>query len=183
MSQKLPPLPHEVMGVLIGFSEDRQLNYNTGPSPEDGYSVHINTAHGPLEFGYFTLVDIDGLAAAELVRAKIREKLTRGLRGQEMLTNLMRDQLAQFEPNQATMLIEATFTGADSSLGYQRGQRYTLRLASHNGTVVQREDGSGKCPYASLSAFLMNWTNVQVLSRPLSEDPAVPIGTVTRPKQ
>lgn len=63
------------------------------------------------------------------------------------------------------MTIQATFTGTDGSMGYRTGQQYTLKLATTHGVAVTRVDGSGKCPYASLSAFLANWDQVKVISR------------------
>lgn len=67
------------------------------------------------------------------------------------------------------MVIEATYTGAHGSMGYQRGQRYVLLVQNRDGMDVQREDGTGKCPYGSLSAFLHSWTDISVISRPVTE--------------
>lgn len=56
--------------------------------------------------------------------------------------------------------MKARFKGSDGSLGYQVGRIYDLRVyGSTPGTFasVSRIDGSGRCPYASLDAFLRNW--------------------------
>lgn len=58
-------------------------------------------------------------------------------------------------------VVKAQFKGADGSLGYIRHQVYELRIyAERPGApiTISRFDGSGKCPYASLEAFLANWT-------------------------
>lgn len=61
------------------------------------------------------------------------------------------------------MIITATFTGANS-LGYENGKEYQLKVANLQGISVKRLDGTGKCPYQSLSAFLKNWDNICVVS-------------------
>lgn len=61
------------------------------------------------------------------------------------------------------MIITATFTGTNS-LGYQKGKEYQLKLADLQGISIKRLDGTGKCPYQSLSAFLKNWNNIRVHS-------------------
>lgn len=63
------------------------------------------------------------------------------------------------------MIIQAVFTGQDGSMGYEKGRTYTLKVRSVQGVSVQRLDGTGKCPYQSLSAFLANWDQVKVTSR------------------
>lgn len=63
------------------------------------------------------------------------------------------------------MTIQAVFTGKDGSMGYQKGYSYTLKVADVQGISVQRLDGTGRCPYQSLSAFLANWDLVKVTSR------------------
>jgi hypothetical protein len=61
------------------------------------------------------------------------------------------------------MIITATFTGKNS-LGYENGKEYKLNVANLQGISVKRLDGTGKCPYRSLSAFLENWNNIRVVS-------------------
>lgn len=61
------------------------------------------------------------------------------------------------------MIITATFTGTNS-LGYETGREYKLEVANMQGISVRRLDGTGKCPYQSLSAFLKNWNNIRVHS-------------------
>jgi len=59
------------------------------------------------------------------------------------------------------MQITATFAGQDGSLGYRKGVVYTLKLRNTGGVTIRRSDGSGACPYASLSAFFRNWKDVR----------------------
>lgn len=61
------------------------------------------------------------------------------------------------------MIITAIFTGTNS-LGYKKGKEYQLKVSELQGVSVTRLDGTGKCPYQSLSAFLKNWNNVRVHS-------------------
>jgi hypothetical protein len=56
------------------------------------------------------------------------------------------------------MNITATFIGANS-LGYEKGKKYDLKL---DGSTICRLDGTGKCPYQSIRAFLSNWYNIEV---------------------
>ena len=62
--------------------------------------------------------------------------------------------------------IKATFIGKNS-LGYEHGQEYILRfydtVNQKNGVAIEvsRLDSSGLCPYASITSFLENWSNVQ----------------------
>jgi hypothetical protein len=58
------------------------------------------------------------------------------------------------------MIIAATFKGINS-LGYENGKEYQLKLANLKGVSVERLDGTGKCPYQSLSSFLKNWNNIR----------------------
>jgi hypothetical protein len=60
------------------------------------------------------------------------------------------------------MIITATFSGTNS-LGYEKGKAYHLNLSDINGVSVQRLDGTGICPYMSLSSFLKNWNNIKVI--------------------
>jgi len=55
----------------------------------------------------------------------------------------------------------ATFSGTNS-LGYERGKTYKLTTDNENYMNIVREDGSGKCQYGSIHAFLNNWTNIVV---------------------
>ena len=61
------------------------------------------------------------------------------------------------------MRITATFTGKNS-LGYENGKSYELRIEKNKGMAIERIDGSGKCPYESLSSFFKNWNNIIVIS-------------------
>lgn len=61
------------------------------------------------------------------------------------------------------MTITATFTGTNS-LGYENGKVYKLKVSNLQGISVKRLDGTGKCPYQSLYAFLKNWNNICVHS-------------------
>lgn len=47
------------------------------------------------------------------------------------------------------------------SLGYQNSQEYLLTLRDKGGSSISRIDGTGVCPYDSLSSFLRNWTNIR----------------------
>ena len=59
------------------------------------------------------------------------------------------------------MKIKATFTGTNS-LGYEKGKEYQLKIAEAKGMTIERADGTGRCPYQSLSSFLKNWNNITV---------------------
>jgi hypothetical protein len=59
------------------------------------------------------------------------------------------------------MTITATFIGTNS-LGYEKGKEYQLKVSDLQGVSVKRLDGTGKCPYMSLSAFFKNWDNIRV---------------------
>ena len=59
------------------------------------------------------------------------------------------------------MTITATFTGTNS-LGYENDKEYQLKIANTQGISVRRLDGTGKCSYQSLSAFLKNWNNIRI---------------------
>jgi hypothetical protein len=56
--------------------------------------------------------------------------------------------------------INAKFTGRNS-LGYENGKRYDLVVANKGSMLIRRKDGSGTCPYSSLSAFLKNWDDIK----------------------
>jgi hypothetical protein len=49
--------------------------------------------------------------------------------------------------------IKAKFIGANS-LGYITGLNYILNVLPSSGITICRKDGSGKCVYQSLTAFL-----------------------------
>jgi hypothetical protein len=55
--------------------------------------------------------------------------------------------------------VTAKFIGK-SSLGYLHGRVYVLIVDGYELTI-QRTDGSGKCEYASMTAFLMNWDEIR----------------------
>lgn len=59
------------------------------------------------------------------------------------------------------MVINAKFTGKNS-LGYENGKSYDLLVSDVKGISIKRLDGTGKCPYQSLSAFLNNWDIINV---------------------
>ena len=59
------------------------------------------------------------------------------------------------------MKISATYTGTNT-LGYENGKEYQLKIANIKGMSIQRLDGTGQCPYESLSSFLKNWNNIHV---------------------
>lgn len=68
------------------------------------------------------------------------------------------------------MIVTATFTGANGSMGYETGKEYRLKLIFPTSQKILlkalRLDGNDKmvsesaCPYESVSAFLNNWKNV-----------------------
>jgi hypothetical protein len=58
------------------------------------------------------------------------------------------------------MRIKATFKGKDS-LGYVKGKEYELKIANFGRMIIRRVNGTGQCPYQSISAFLRNWTNIE----------------------
>jgi len=58
------------------------------------------------------------------------------------------------------MIINAIFTGTNS-LGYENGKEHQLKVDNFKGISVKRLDGTGKCPYQSLSSFLKNWNNIR----------------------
>lgn len=60
------------------------------------------------------------------------------------------------------MKITATFVGKDASYGYSHGARYTLVLDDRTNICIEREDGSGRCPYQSLGAFLRDWSDIKL---------------------
>lgn len=60
------------------------------------------------------------------------------------------------------MIIEATFIGTPS-LGYKTGSKYKLIIPDFRGMTIKRLDGTGTCPYQSLSVFLKNWTNIKLI--------------------
>lgn len=63
--------------------------------------------------------------------------------------------------SRATMRIYATFTGTNS-LGYQRGARYLLHVATgtNNSILIQRDNGDGLCEYSNITMFLTNWNDM-----------------------
>jgi hypothetical protein len=62
------------------------------------------------------------------------------------------------------MTIKATFIGTDS-LGYENGKEYQLLIPNSKSVTIQRMDRTGRCPYASLSAFLNNWNKIEIINR------------------
>jgi hypothetical protein len=58
------------------------------------------------------------------------------------------------------ILIKATFTGEDGSLGYKKGEEHELYLIRNK---IARPYGGGVCPYGSVEAFLKNWDNVKIV--------------------
>jgi hypothetical protein len=55
---------------------------------------------------------------------------------------------------------KAKFIGANS-LGYITGLNYILNVLPSSGITICRKDGSGKCVYQSLTAFLVNWDSIE----------------------
>lgn len=65
-------------------------------------------------------------------------------------------------------LISARFTGADGSVGFKRGQSYTLRIwTGRKPVVICRHDSpeDSAVPYGSIEAFLNDWTDINVIGR------------------
>jgi hypothetical protein len=59
------------------------------------------------------------------------------------------------------MIIKAKFQGSESDvLGYVPGREYELMILERGAMTISRTDGTGMCPYQSLSAFLRNWTDI-----------------------
>ncbi len=67
-------------------------------------------------------------------------------------------------------VIRAKFDGADNSLGYKHGKRYTLKTETRPSEIfddnrpiiyVEREDGTGGCEYEHWEKFLDNWDNLE----------------------
>lgn len=69
------------------------------------------------------------------------------------------------QTNKIMLKIKAKFIGRNSR-GYQHNLEYVLHIAEYGGMSVRRTDGTGYCPYQSLSAFLRNWTNIITLEKP-----------------
>jgi hypothetical protein len=63
------------------------------------------------------------------------------------------------------MIIKAKFIGGNS-LGYETGKEYELKIEDQRSMTISRQDGTGKCPYQSLSAFLRNWTDIKLVENP-----------------
>lgn len=61
------------------------------------------------------------------------------------------------------MIISAKFIGTNS-LGYEYGKEYELIANLQSPISIKRLDGTGKCPYESLSAFRKNWSVVRTIS-------------------
>ncbi len=62
------------------------------------------------------------------------------------------------------MLITATFTGPNGSMGFRTGQLYQLHVEMPSkGLVLIRSKEHGACPYKSLQAFLLNWRNISLV--------------------
>lgn len=63
--------------------------------------------------------------------------------------------------------ITARFIGTQYSLGYEPRKTYELQIWSQdyrdikNAIHIQRVVGGGWCPYASVEAFLANWTAIK----------------------
>ena len=59
-----------------------------------------------------------------------------------------------------SLMIKATFSGADGSQGYVEGLEVDLFVVRNQ---IVRPYGGGRTPYGSVEAFLKNWTNVKVI--------------------
>ncbi len=60
------------------------------------------------------------------------------------------------------MIIAATFTGKNS-LGYEHGKDYVLTVLPggiKSALAIKRTDGTGHCPYRTITGFFENWTNI-----------------------
>jgi hypothetical protein len=60
------------------------------------------------------------------------------------------------------MKIRAMFTGSNGSMGFQNGRIYEFDMVSH---VLICDELDIACPYDSVQAFLLNWTQIQVLEQ------------------
>jgi hypothetical protein len=56
------------------------------------------------------------------------------------------------------MIVLAKFIGENGSMGYIKNKQYLLRVSNDN--TITRLDGTGKCQYESVVAFLNNWSNI-----------------------
>ena len=60
------------------------------------------------------------------------------------------------------MKIQATFTGRDR--GHEKGAKYILNISDYYGSICISTDGrSSGIIYASLAAFLRNWSDIVVI--------------------
>ena len=69
------------------------------------------------------------------------------------------------------MIVSALFTGSNT-LGYKKGNTYTLVLKEHNflesfllgyKLEIERINGGGWCPYTTKESFKSNWTILVIL--------------------
>lgn len=77
----------------------------------------------------------------------------------------------QKDAKMRTRIIKAKFQGQDGSMGFKKGNEYSLSV-THQGGInmniwVQFNDI--KVEYQSLISFLDNWDNIQVLGEPKVE--------------
>lgn len=72
-----------------------------------------------------------------------------------------------------TIVRKMRFVGENGSLGYTRGGVYSIVIALGFFTpiVINRMDGTGRCPYANVKTFLDNWQDQENLPPP--KEPAL----------
>jgi hypothetical protein len=78
----------------------------------------------------------------------------------EMYRDYVPNQSEASPMSSRSVKVSAIFTGADGSLGYTRNSLHELETGSNLTTAqisITRQDGTGKCEYGSVVAFLENW--------------------------
>lgn len=73
--------------------------------------------------------------------------------------------ITQLRGTDGFKIIRARFTGKNKSLGYITNEFYELRLYDNSNLIRIEPTGVGLCSYNSLSSFLDNWDNIQVIQR------------------
>lgn len=71
------------------------------------------------------------------------------------------DDLRNPKTKTSYLMVLATFTGSNGSMGFTTGQRYELivRYIRSRGTFEARtKDGRLYCPYHSVGSFAANWS-------------------------
>lgn len=69
------------------------------------------------------------------------------------------------------MIVTATFIGANNSSGYKKNKKYNLELHivpklifDNEQILIVKSDGTGRCSYLGLKAFLQNWKSLTLLA-------------------